>query len=65
MKLRETEVLVAEKEFVLSSGTRVTGRIVDDENTIRDPDGVARCRAEMERVASNIFRNAEMRERGA
>lgn len=62
--LKENERLVLKDEFVLKNGTRVTNYLVDNEHTVTDPEGVAKCRAEMERVAANIFARAEI-EKGA
>lgn len=67
MKIRDNETLVAEGHFVLANGTKVTAYIVDDENTVRDPEGVAQCIKKMKETAANIFARAEIagKEKGA
>lgn len=61
-KKGKIEKFVREDEFILSNGQKAIVRVVDDEHTVTDPVGVAQCKADMNRVAANIFARAAMRE---
>lgn len=67
MTIRDNETLVMEGHFVLENGTKVHAYIVDDEKTIKDPEGVAQCIKKMKETAANILARAEIadKEKGA